>query len=106
LVSAPCPEFVDSDVGYGLSSCSAAKALEHQGPFVNPTLANHARTPLARLFRYGTISDHGAFVSISSIAAVQALPVDPKYWRRLRSRGKTEPVYAQARSSGLIRRNS
>jgi hypothetical protein len=62
-------------------------------------LANHALAILPVCFRYGTISYHGAFVSISSIAAVQALPVDPKYWRRLR---KTEPViYAQAQVSGL-----
>jgi hypothetical protein len=69
LVSAPFPEIVDSDVGYGLSSCSAAEILERQGPF-NPTLTNHSRALLTRLFRYGTISYHGAFVSISSIAAV------------------------------------
>jgi hypothetical protein len=42
LVSAPFPEFVYSDVGYGFSSCSAAEALERHGPFVNPTLASHA----------------------------------------------------------------
>jgi hypothetical protein len=107
LVSAPFPEFVYSDDGSGLSSCSAAEALERQVPFVNPALANDALVLFARLFRHGTISHHDAFVSISSIAAPQALPVDPKYWPRLLNRGKTKPaLYAQDRSPGSIRRNS
>jgi sulfur-carrier protein adenylyltransferase/sulfurtransferase len=83
LVSAPFPEFVDSDVGYGFSSCSAAEALERQGPFVNPTLASHALALLARLFRYGTVSYHGAFLGLSFPADVQTSGIDPKYWRRL-----------------------
>jgi PRTRC genetic system ThiF family protein len=83
------PEAIQGEPdGDALPSCSAAEALERQGPFVNPTLANHALALLARLFRYGTISYQGAFVSISSIATVQALPIDPKYWRRLRNRYK------------------
>jgi PRTRC genetic system ThiF family protein len=68
----------------GQPSCSAAEALERQEPFVNSTLANHALALLARLFRYGTISYHGAFVGLSSGVAVQALPIDPMYWQRLR----------------------
>jgi|SRR5579872_780593 len=55
----------------GQPSCSAAEALERQEPFVNPTLANHALTLLARLFRYGTIHYHGALVSLSSLGSVQ-----------------------------------
>jgi excisionase family DNA binding protein len=50
------------------------EALDQQEPFVNPTLANQALALLARLFRYGTISYHGAFVSLSSLSAVQAYP--------------------------------
>jgi hypothetical protein len=41
---------------------------------------------LAKLFRYGTISYHEAFVGLSSLAGVQALRIDPKYWQRLRRR--------------------
>jgi hypothetical protein len=52
--------------------------------FVNPTLANHALALLARLFRYGTIASHGAFVSLSSLSSFQALRIDPRYWGRLR----------------------
>jgi PRTRC genetic system ThiF family protein len=69
-------------------SCSAAEALERQEPFVNPTLANHALALLARLFRYGKVSYHGAFVNLSAIGSVHALPVDPKSWERLRRKPK------------------
>jgi hypothetical protein len=56
-----------------LPSCSAAEALDRQGPFVNPTLSNHALALLARLFHYGTVSYHGGFVGLLSLATVQAL---------------------------------
>ncbi len=80
------PEF-DED---NQPSCSAIEALDRQEPFVNPTLANHALALLARLFRYGTISYHGTFVSLSSMGCVQALRVDPKCWQRLRKRPTPE----------------
>jgi PRTRC genetic system ThiF family protein len=75
----------DSD---DLPSCSAAEALDRQEPFVNPTLANHALALLARLFRYGTVSYHGAFVNLSSIGGVQPLRVDPSCWQRLRKKNR------------------
>lgn len=72
----------------------------------NPTLANHARAPFARLFRCGPISYHGAFISFSSIVAVQALPIAPKYWRRVRNRHKPRLVIsAQEGSPGPVRQN-
>jgi len=71
-------------------SCSAAEALERQEPFVNPTLANHALGLLARLFRYGTVSYHGAFINLSSLGSVQALRVDASYWQHLRRKGDLE----------------
>ena len=84
-VSELFPEVIQGELdGDGLPSCSAAEALDRQGPFVNPTLANHALALLARLFRYGTLSYHGGFVGLSSLATVQALRVDPRYWQRLR----------------------
>jgi hypothetical protein len=46
-------------------------------------LANQALALLARLFRCGTVSYHGAFVSLSCVGGVQALRVDPKCWQRL-----------------------
>jgi len=86
-VSELFPEVIEGELDEdGLPSCSAAEALNRQEPFVNPTLANHALALLARLFRYGTISYHGAFMNLSSIGGVQALPINPKYWQRLRKR--------------------
>jgi len=86
-VSELFPEVVQGALdGDGLPSCSAAEALDRQEPFVNPTLANHALALLARLFRYGTISYHGAFVSLSCAGAIQGLRVDPKCWARLRKK--------------------
>lgn len=86
-VSELFPEVIQGELdGDGLPSCSAAEALERQEPFVNPTLANHALALLARLFRYGTISYHGGFVGLSSLASLQALRIDPKYWQRLRTK--------------------
>jgi PRTRC genetic system ThiF family protein len=86
-VSELFPEVIRSELdGDGLPSCSAAEALDRQEPFVNPTLANHALALLARLFRYGAISYHGAFVSLSCVGGVQTLRVDPKCWDRLRKK--------------------
>lgn len=65
-------------------SCSAVEALDRQEPFVNPTLANHALVLLARLFRYGMVSYHGGFLSLSAFSGLQALRIDPKCWQRLR----------------------
>jgi PRTRC genetic system ThiF family protein len=91
-VSELFPEVIEGELDRdNLPSCSAAEALDRQEPFVNPALANHALALLARLFRYGTISYHGAFISISSMVAVQAMPIDRRCWRRLRNRCTREP---------------
>jgi len=88
-VSELFPEVIQADLdGDGLPSCSAAEALDRQEPFVNPTLANHALALLARLFRYGRISYHAAFVSLSGVGGVQTLRVDPKSWQRLRKKNR------------------
>jgi len=100
------PEVIQGELDRdGQPSCSAAEALERQEPFVNPTLANHALAILARLFRYGTISYHGAFVSLSWLSTVQALRIDPKYWRRLRSRHRAIEVEPTRDSSSLAMLN-
>jgi PRTRC genetic system ThiF family protein len=88
-VSELFPEVIQGVLdGDGLPSCNAAEALDRQEPFVNPTLASHSLALLARLFRYGTISCHGGFVSLSSLSSVQALRVDPKHRQWFRSRGR------------------
>ncbi len=99
-VSELFPEVIQGELdGDGLPSCSAATALDRQEPFVNPTLSNHALALLARLFRYGTISYHGAFVNLSSTAGARALPIDPKYWQRLRHRATRKQVVPTESSS-------
>jgi PRTRC genetic system ThiF family protein len=88
-VSELFPEVIQADLDRdGLPSCSAAEALDRQEPFVNPTLANHALALLARLFRYGTASYQGAFVSLSCVDGVQPLRVDPKCRQRLRKKNR------------------
>jgi PRTRC genetic system ThiF family protein len=68
-------------------SCSALEAISRQEPYVNSTLAQHALALLARLFRYGEIAYHGAFVDVANARSVP-LPIDPKLWRRMRRRDK------------------
>jgi len=66
----------------GQPSCSATEALERQEPFVNQTLAQHALALLGRLFRYGTISYHGGFVSLTS-GVCAPMRIEPKTWKRI-----------------------
>jgi len=82
------PEIVDPDLDNdGEPSCSAVEALERQEPFVNSTVAQHALALLARLFRFGEITYHGAFINLASgIASV--LRIDPRCWGRTRTLGK------------------
>jgi PRTRC genetic system ThiF family protein len=86
------PELIEPSLDDdGLPSCSAVEALERQEPFVNQTLANHALALLARLFRYGSIEYHGAFVNVAH-QRVQPLAVDSTVWQRLRRRGKRAAI--------------
>jgi PRTRC genetic system ThiF family protein len=68
-------------------SCSAAEALERQEPFVNQMLAQHALALLTRLFRYGRIEHHGAFVNTAH-NRVQPLPISVEEWRKMSRRGR------------------
>jgi PRTRC genetic system ThiF family protein len=70
-------------------SCSAIEALDRQEPFVNTVLANHALALLTRLFRYGHLDHHGAFVSVA-VPRVMPIPVNPALWRRMRQRGSRQ----------------
>ncbi len=81
------PELIDpARDDDALPSCSALESLNRQEPYLNQTLANHALGLLARLFRYGSIDHHGAFVNLAS-NRVQPLAIDPDIWRKLRRRG-------------------
>ena len=68
-------------------SCSAAEALDRQEPFVNQMLAQHALALLTRLFRYGRIEHHGAFVNVAQ-NRVQPLPISTEEWKKVSRRGR------------------
>jgi len=78
------PEIIDPrrDAKDKLPSCSALEALESQSPFVNQTLAYQALAMLARFFRYGKLTYHGAFANLAT-GRVSSLPVDPTVWQRI-----------------------
>jgi PRTRC genetic system ThiF family protein len=80
------PEIADAEAGEDpLPSCSAAEALERQEPFINQVLATSALAMLARLFRYGTLTHHGAFYNAST-GRTSALGVDPDLWKKIQKR--------------------
>jgi|SRR5579863_277490 len=77
------PSIVDSQLDDdGQPSCGAAEALERQEPYVNQILAQHALALLGRLFRYGTVSYHGGFVSLDS-GVCAPMRIEPKTWKRI-----------------------
>jgi PRTRC genetic system ThiF family protein len=82
------PELIDCAVEDDGPSCSAVEALDRQEPFVNSTLANHALALIARLFRYGRIEEHGAFLNVAA-QRVQPLRVNANCWKRIKRRGHT-----------------
>jgi PRTRC genetic system ThiF family protein len=75
-VSELFPEIIDPkmDKKDKLPACSAIEALDRQEPFVNQTLAHQALAMLARLFRYGRLPYHGAFINLST-GRTAAFPV-------------------------------
>lgn len=80
------PEIADAEAGEDpLPSCSAAEALERQEPFINQVLATSALAMLARLFRYGTLTHHGAFYNAST-GRTSVLGVDPYLWKKIQKR--------------------
>ncbi len=87
-----------------LPSCSAVEALEQQEPFVNQTLAYGALALLARLFRHGAISYHGAFLNLGT-GHTTALPVDPAVWQRIIS-GCLTPATHRCTFSGPAKVNN
>jgi PRTRC genetic system ThiF family protein len=90
------PEIVDAEAGEDpLPSCSAAEALERQEPFINQVLATSALAMLARLFRYGTLTHHGAFYNAQT-GRMAALPADPQMWARMRRRDRRANAKHQA----------
>jgi PRTRC genetic system ThiF family protein len=84
------PSIMDVSKGEGsLPSCSAAEALERQGPFLNNVLATSALAMLARLLRYGTIDHQGAFYNAEKGRTVP-IPIDPDVWEKQVPRRRRE----------------
>ena len=80
------PEISETEAGEDpLPSCSAAEALERQEPFINQVLATSALAMLARLFRYGILTHHGAFYNAST-GRTSVLGVDPDLWKKIQRR--------------------
>jgi len=92
------PEIADAEAGEDpLPSCSAAEALERQEPFINQVLATSALATLARLFRYGILTHHGAFYNAVT-GRMATLPVDPRMWERLRRRNRNAQCRIETKS--------
>ena len=90
------PEIVEASLDDdGVPSCSALEALERQEPFVNQALAYHALALLTRLFRYGRIEHHGAFVNIRE-NRVHPLTINAVAWRKIGRRGRRSLATAEA----------
>lgn len=77
----------DLDKRDRLPACSAAAALLAQEPYINQSIAQLVLAMLARLFRHGELSYHGAFINLVS-GRVNPLPVDKGVWARLRASAK------------------
>jgi PRTRC genetic system ThiF family protein len=86
------PEIIDAklDAKDRLPSCSALEALESQSPFVNQTLAYQALAMLARFFRHGKLTYHGAFANLAT-GRISSLPVDASVWQRIVSSNASRP---------------
>ena len=92
LVTELFPEIVDAAAGEDpLPNCSAAEALERQEPFINHVLATSALAMLARLFRYGRLTHHGAFYNAST-GRMSTLATDPEQWKSIRKRSSVKPA--------------
>ncbi len=71
------PELTDTTMPEDDSpSCSTVEALEKQDLFVNDLLVTSTLALLWRLFRYGELTHHGAFVNLPT-GSVRPLPIDP-----------------------------
>lgn len=86
-----------------LPACSAAEALVQQEPYINPSIAQFVLALLARLFRYGEVSYHGAFVNLAT-GRVNPLAVDRQAWDRLRKSARRAKRFSAIRPGDLATR--
>ena len=72
----------ESQRPYQGPSCSLQEALTRQDLFVNQWMATCALEVIWRMFRYGQVKVHGAFVNLNTMT-VRALPVSPAVWESM-----------------------
>ena len=63
-------------------SCSLQEALTRQDLFVNQWMATCALEIVWKMFRYGQVKVHGAFVNLDTMT-VRPLPVNPAVWESM-----------------------
>jgi hypothetical protein len=92
------PEIADTSIPEDdTPSCGLAQALERQELFVNQSIVTPALEILWRLFRFGCIEWHGAFVNLAA-GRMHPLAVDPQHGSEWASRSP------QRRPSGAGRK--
>lgn len=72
-------------------SCSLAEALERQQLFINQFIVTEALEILWKLFRFGQIDYHGAFVNLNP-RFTRRLDIDAEVWKRFGWPAETAPA--------------
>ena len=72
----------ESKEAYQGPSCSMAEALSRQDLFVNQWVATCALEILWKMYRYGQLRNHGAFINLV-LSSVRPLPVNPETWKTM-----------------------
>ena len=76
------PEILDTNIPEDNEpSCSMVEALSRQELYINRVVSDFALNMLWRLFRYGEIDHHGAFINLST-GRTMPLAIDPDAWAR------------------------
>jgi len=63
-------------------SCSLEQALERQDLFINRFVASCAVEIIWKMFRYGHLDIHGAFIDTKTLN-IRPMPIDPDMWARM-----------------------
>ncbi len=72
----------ESQKSYQGPSCSLREALARQDLFVNQLVATCALEIVWKMFRYGQVKVHGAFINLNTMT-VRPLPVNPAVWESM-----------------------
>lgn len=72
----------ESQKPYQGPSCSLQESLARQDLFINQWVATCALEIIWRMFRYGQLKVHGAFVNLNTMT-VRPLPINPAVWESM-----------------------